>query len=242
MTLISQPKNPLKSPTLPRLEGSIREKADTIRRIIEENRTQSPLSNASVRLMAASKLQSREAIEEAIAADILWFGENRVQEAQEKWPDIRRAYPNVRLHLIGPLQTNKVRDALALFDAIESIDREKLVDAIKHTFDTDKGGSLITSAFYIQINTGEEPQKGGVAPKQAAHLIHYAKQAGLNVVGLMCIPPANHASAPHFALLRNIAKEHGLSELSMGMSEDFHIATRFGATHVRVGSALFGER
>src|SRR6185312_12391039 len=157
------------------------------------------------------------------------FGENRVQEAQGKWPALRCDYPDIELHLIGPLQTNKVRDAVGLFDVIHTLDRLRLADALR--------AAGRKPDLLVQVNTGEEPQKAGVAPTDAPALIAAAKD--LPVKGLMCIPPADIAPAPHFALLAKIACEHGLAWLSMGMSADFETAISFGATHVRVGTALF---
>ncbi|MBV9990148.1 MAG: YggS family pyridoxal phosphate-dependent enzyme [Alphaproteobacteria bacterium] len=186
----------------------------------------------STRLIAVSKTHGPERIRALLEAGHRVFGENRVQEAQGKWPALKCEFPDTELHLIGPLQTNKVRDAVALFDVIHTLDRPKLADALRAA---ERKPDLL-----IQVNTGEEPQKAGVAPLEAAGFIVATK--GLPVKGLMCIPPAGIAPAPHFALLAKLAREHGLPWLSMGMSADFEIAIRFGATHVRVGSALFGER
>ncbi|MEJ1967881.1 MAG: YggS family pyridoxal phosphate-dependent enzyme [Rhizomicrobium sp.] len=193
---------------------------------------------ASTTLIAVSKTQPREAIEPALIAGQRVFGESRVQEAHGKWPAIRADYGDVELHLIGPLQTNKAREAVALFDAIHTLDRAKLADVLRAELDrTDR-----TPFLFIQVNTGEEPQKAGVLPREADHLIHHARKLGLPLKGLMCIPPADEASAPHFALLQKLAADHGLPLLSMGMSNDFETAIGFGATHVRVGSAIFGDR
>lgn len=196
------------------------------------------------RLMGVSKTQTQEIILEAIATGLNLFGENRVQEAMEKWPAIHKQYPEIELHLIGHLQSNKAREAMQLFDVIETVDSKKLIDAFIREFENAKirQSAVRTNAFYIQINTGEESQKGGVLPNEAGSLIAYAKDAGLNVSGLMCIPPEGEYPAPHFALLRKIAQEHKLKELSMGMSHDYELASRMGASIVRVGSALFGER
>jgi pyridoxal phosphate enzyme (YggS family) len=193
---------------------------------------------ASTTLIAVTKTQGREAIEPALVAGQLVFGENRVQEAQGKWPAIRADYDDVELHLIGPLQSNKAREAVLLFDAIHTLDRPKLADALRA--EMDKSGR--TPFLFIQVNTGEEPQKAGVMPREADALIGHARKLGLPLKGLMCIPPLADAPAPHFALLQKIAREHDLPLLSMGMSSDFETAIRFGATHVRVGSAIFGER
>ena len=193
---------------------------------------------ASTTLVAVTKTHGRESIEAALIAGQRVFGENRVQEALAKWPAIRADYADVELHLIGPLQTNKVREAVSLFDAIQTLDRPKLADALRAAMDH----TGRTPFLFIQVNTGEEPQKSGVAPRDAAALIGHARQLKLPLKGLMCIPPARENPAPHFALLRKLAAEHDLPLLSMGMSGDFEIAIRFGATHVRVGSAIFGER
>ncbi len=190
----------------------------------------------STRLVAVTKTHGVERIRPLLDAGHRIFGENRVQEAQGKWPALKSEFPDIELHLIGPLQTNKLRDALALFDVIQTLDRPKLVQALKA--EAERGERI--PDLLIQVNTGEEPQKAGVAPADAPALIALARD--LPVKGLMCIPPADTAPAPHFALLAKIASEHGLPWLSMGMSADFETAIRFGATHVRVGSALFGER
>jgi pyridoxal phosphate enzyme (YggS family) len=186
----------------------------------------------STALIAVTKTHGPERIRPLLEAGHRVFGENRVQEAQGKWPALKADYPDIELHLIGPLQTNKVRDAVALFDVIHTLDRPRLADALR--------AAGRKPDLLIQVNTGEEPQKAGVAPLAAPALLAYAQ--GLPVKGLMCIPPADQEPAPHFALLAKMAKERGLSWLSMGMSADFEIAIRFGATHVRVGSALFGAR
>src|SRR5690242_4104544 len=166
------------------------------------------------------------------------YGENRVQEAEGKWPALREAYPGLELHLIGPLQTNKAKEAVALFDVIETLDRPKLADALKQ--EREKTGRA--PKLFVQVNTGEEEQKAGVSPRNVAELVAYARNLALPVVGLMCIPPVDVAPAPHFALLQKLARENDLPQLSMGMSSDFETAIKFGATHVRVGSAIFGAR
>ncbi|MCC7259397.1 MAG: YggS family pyridoxal phosphate-dependent enzyme [Alphaproteobacteria bacterium] len=202
---------------------------------------QSPLAVPRPTLVAVSKTQPVERLRDALDARQRVFGENRVQEAKEKWPELRAAFPDVVLHLIGPLQTNKAKEALALFDVIETLDREKLAREVSGL--RAQGEEFRTKEFYIQVNTGEEPQKAGVAPKEAGAFIHYCiHELKLPVTGLMCIPPAEEEPAPHFALLRNIAKAHHLPNLSMGMSGDFDTALMLGATHIRVGTALFGER
>lgn len=193
----------------------------------------------SVTLTAVSKLQPDERVEAMLATGQRVFGENRVQEAQARWSSRRARYPDLSLRLIGPLQSNKAADAVALFDVIESLDRPKLAATLAD--EVQKQGR--SPQILIQVNTGEEAQKSGVAPLDADAFIKAAKDAyGLPVVGLMCIPPADEEPAMHFALLAKIAARNGLAELSMGMSDDFETAIRFGATHVRVGSALFGAR
>ncbi len=193
----------------------------------------------SVRLVAVAKTQPAEAIRRALAAGQRLFGENRVQEAAAKWPALRAEFPDAELHLIGPLQTNKVREAVALFDVIETLDRPKLAGALA----AEMARSGRRPACFVQVNTGEEPQKAGVAPDEADAFVALARdRLALPVAGLMCIPPADEAPAPHFALLAAIARRNGLAGLSMGMSGDFETAIRLGATHVRVGTAIFGAR
>jgi PLP dependent protein len=190
-------------------------------------------------LVAVTKTHGADRIRPLLDAGHRIFGENRVQEAEGKWPALKSEFPDIVLHLIGPLQTNKLRDALALFDVIETLDRPKLAHALKA--EAERGQRI--PHLFIQVNTGEEPQKAGVVPADAPALIALARdELGLPVKGLMCIPPADVAPAPHFALLAKMAQENHLPFLSMGMSADFEIAIRFGATHVRVGSALFGAR
>ncbi len=193
---------------------------------------------AAVTLTAVSKTQPSHAIDAALAAGLRVFGENRVQEAQARWNDRRAVLSDLELRLIGPLQSNKAEDAVALFDVIETLDRDRLVDALAAA--SQKLGRA--PRLLVQINTGEEDQKAGVAPRDADTLIVRARAAGLMVEGLMAIPPADEAPILHFALLARIAERNGLSLLSMGMSADYEAAIRLGATHVRVGSALFGER
>jgi pyridoxal phosphate enzyme (YggS family) len=194
---------------------------------------------ASVALVAVSKQQPEERIAAMLAAGHRLFGENRVQEAKARWGGRRADMADLKLRLVGPLQSNKALDAAALFDAIDSLDRPKLAQALADA--AQKLGRC--PELLVQVNTGEEPQKSGVAPLEADAFIRVARDTyGLPVAGLMCIPPADEPPAPHFALLAKIAARNGLSELSMGMSEDFEEAIRFGATQVRIGSALFGER
>jgi len=194
---------------------------------------------AEVTLVAVSKVQPSERIEAVLAAGHRIFGENRVQEAQGRWPALKERYPDVRLHLIGPLQTNKVRVAVELFDVIETVDRPKLARKLAATL-AETGRPL---PCYIQVNTGEEPQKAGVLPADADAFIAECRNVhGLPAQGLMCIPPVDEEPALHFALLKKIAERNGLKGLSMGMSGDFETAIALGATIVRVGSALFGPR
>lgn len=191
---------------------------------------------ADIVLTAVSKQQDWSAIAPVLAAGQRVFGENRVQEAAARWADRREG---LELRLIGPLQTNKAREAVALFDVIETLDREKLALALLEA--ADRTGR--TPRLYVQVNTGEEPQKAGVAPREADAFLDRVRGAlGLAVEGLMCIPPAGEPPGPHFALLAKIAARNGLAKLSMGMSDDFETAIAFGATSVRVGSALFGDR
>jgi pyridoxal phosphate enzyme (YggS family) len=193
----------------------------------------------SVTLVAVSKQQAWEAVEPVLAAGQRVFGENRVQEALGRWSQVKAETPDLELRLIGPLQTNKAREAVALFDVIETLDRDKLARALADAIQ--KAGRA--PRLYIEVNTGEEPQKAGVIPTEAdAFIARVRGDYGLAVEGLMCIPPAEEPAFPHFALLKTIAERNGLSKLSMGMSADFETAIRFGATSVRVGSAVFGAR
>ena len=190
-------------------------------------------------LTAVSKTQPSEAIDAILGTGQRIFGENRVQEAQGRWTERRAMLPDLELRLIGPLQTNKAEDAVELFDMIETLDREKLARALAQA--AEKRGR--SPRVLVQVNTGMEPQKAGVLPDQADALIAAARGTyGLTVDGLMCIPPADQDAEPHFELLRQLAEQNGLSVLSMGMSGDYETAIRCGATHVRVGTALFGER
>jgi pyridoxal phosphate enzyme (YggS family) len=193
----------------------------------------------SVTLIAVSKTFGADKIVPVIEAGQHVFGENRVQEAKAKWPAMSAAHPGIVLHLIGPLQSNKAKDAVALFHAIHSVDRPSVCQALAKEIQSQSKHPEL----FVQINTGEEPQKAGVTPAQAdAFIASCAKDYGLTISGLMCIPPVNEAPAPHFALTAKIAARNGLKILSMGMSGDFTVAIKFGATHVRVGSAIFGHR
>lgn len=190
-------------------------------------------------LVAVSKTVPDSGIRQALDAGQRLFGENRVQEAAAKFPALLADHPDIELHLIGPLQTNKVREALTLFACIQTLDRPRLAEAIA----AEAARAQTCPRLFIQVNTGEEPQKAGVPPREAESLIVLARDTlKLPVEGLMCIPPQGDDAAPHFALLKKLARAHGLPFLSMGMSADFELAIKFGATHVRVGSALFGAR
>src|ERR1044072_1790148 len=194
---------------------------------------------ASVTLIAVSKTFAADAIEPVIAAGQRVFGENRVQEAKAKWPALRAAHSGIELHLIGPLQSNKAKDAVALFDAIHSVDRASIAEPLAKEIARQNRHP----ALFVEVNTGEEPQKAGVLPQDADAFIKACREThGLVIAGLMCIPPFEEAPAPHFALAAKIATRNGLSLLSMGMSTDFVTAIAFGATHVRVGTAIFGGR
>jgi len=194
---------------------------------------------SSVTLVAVSKTFDADAIAPVIEAGQRVFGENRVQEAKAKWPGLMSAYPGIALHLIGPLQSNKAKEAVALFDAIHSVDRPSICQALAREFVSQERRPQL----FVQLNTGEEPQKAGVAPSEADSFIASCREKyRLPISGLMCIPPVNDAPAPHFALTAKIAARNGLKNLSMGMSADFAIAIALGATHVRVGSAIFGHR
>ncbi len=194
---------------------------------------------ASVRLVAISKTFGAGDIVPVLEAGHRVFGENRVQEARAKWPALRARYPGIELHLVGALQSNKAKEAVEQFDAIHSIDRPKIAEAIAAEM-TKQGRRL---DLFIQVNTGEEPQKAGVAPGETAALLRHCREdLGLAIAGLMCIPPAEEEAGVHFAFLAKLAGELGLTGLSMGMSADFETAVAFGATHVRVGSEIFGQR
>ncbi|TPN77632.1 YggS family pyridoxal phosphate-dependent enzyme [Mesorhizobium sp. CU2] len=193
----------------------------------------------AVTLVAVSKTFDAEHIRPVIEAGQRVFGENRVQEAQGKWPGLKAAFPDIELHLIGPLQSNKAKEAVALFDVIETIDREKIAAELAKEI-AKQGRSL---RLYVQVNTGSEPQKAGIEPREAVAFVQRCRDVhGLAIEGLMCIPPAEENPGPHFALLEKLAREAGVEKLSMGMSGDYETAVAFGATSVRVGSAIFGSR
>jgi pyridoxal phosphate enzyme (YggS family) len=193
----------------------------------------------AVTLVAVSKTFDSDVIRSALDSGQRVFGENRVQESQTKWPTLKAEYPDTELHLIGPLQSNKAAEAVALFDVIETVDREKIAHALAD--EVAKQGRKLD--FYVQVNTGQEPQKAGIAPEETDTFVTLCRDhLNLNIVGLMCIPPHGDNPGPHFALLAKLAQKNGLQKLSMGMSSDYEIAIRFGATSVRVGSAIFGTR
>lgn len=191
-----------------------------------------------VTLVAVSKTHPAAEILPLLQAGHRVFGENRVQEAAEKFPALREQYPDLKLHLIGGLQTNKVKEAVALFDVIETVDRVELAE--KLAAEMEKQGRNLPC--FVQVNTGEEPQKGGVVPRETISLVEKCRASGLNVIGLMCIPPVDDEPSPHFAFLKKLARQAGVKELSMGMSGDYPLAVQQGATFVRVGTAIFGAR
>jgi pyridoxal phosphate enzyme (YggS family) len=210
-----------------------------LRHSVERARLRFTPLQERVELVAVSKTFGAEAIEPFLGAGQRVFGENRVQEAKEKWPALKAAYPDVVLHLIGPLQTNKLKDALALFDVIETLDRERLAEALA----AEKAKGAAMPKLFVQVNIGLEEQKSGIAPAEAMAFVARCRDVhGLSIAGLMCIPPADDAPAPYFAQMLGLAKGAGVAELSMGMSGDYEIAIGMGATQVRVGSALFGHR
>ncbi len=209
-----------------------------VKKTIKESCEKSKRNTNSVQLVAVSKKQPMTRILEALEAGHRLYGENRIQEATEHWENLRAQYNDLCLHLIGPLQTNKVKEAVSLFDVIETVDRPKLV---KHLATEAKKQNKAISC-YIQVNTGEEEQKSGVRPKDLPSLLKLCHSEGLNITGLMCIPPKNDLAPLHFAFLKKLAAQYNLPNLSMGMSNDFDKAIPLGATHIRVGTAFFGER
>jgi PLP dependent protein len=229
--MISASAPPITSP-LPNGLGAVEQE---IARACQEARR----DRASVTLIAVSKTFNADAIMPVIEAGQRVFGENRVQEAKAKWPALISACPGIALHLIGPLQSNKAKEAVALFDVIHSVDRPSICEALAKEIASQNRRPQL----FVQLNTGEEPQKAGIAPVEAdAFIASCREKYGLEISGLMCIPPVDDAPAPHFALTAKIAARNGLKNLSMGMSADFATAIAFGATHVRVGSAIFGHR
>jgi len=210
-----------------------------VRRDIAEACREAGRAPSDVTLVAISKTFAADAIVPVIAAGQRVFGENRVQEAKAKWPPLKERHPDIELHLVGPLQSNKAKEAVALFDAIHSLDRTSLAQALAK--EVARAGRQ--PLLLVEVNTGAEPQKAGVLPDAADAFVKECRESyGLRVDGMMCIPPQDEPPAPHFALTAKIAARNGLKLLSMGMSADFKLAIRFGATHVRVGSAIFGER
>jgi pyridoxal phosphate enzyme (YggS family) len=225
--------------TPPSPTADIATNLEEVRRAIADAAKAADRDPAAVTLIAVGKVQPVEKLEAALAAGQRVFGENRVQEAKAKFPELRERYPDIELHLIGPLQTNKVKDAVALFDVIETVDRPKLVQALAE--EMRKQNRALRC--FVEVNTGAEPQKAGILPQDVAAFVESCRaDYGLPISGLMCIPPANEEPALHFALLADLAKRLDLPVISMGMSGDFETAVRFGATHVRVGTAIFGAR
>ncbi|UGY09947.1 YggS family pyridoxal phosphate-dependent enzyme [Phyllobacterium pellucidum] len=210
-----------------------------VRDAIHKAEAEAGRPKGAVTLVAVSKTFGVEAIRPVLEFGQRVFGENRVQEAQAKWPALRGEFPNIELHLIGPLQSNKAEQAVALFDVIETVDREKIADALAKEMQKQNRFPRL----YVQVNTGSEPQKAGIDPKEAVAFVKHCREVrGLRIEGLMCIPPADENPGPHFALLEKIARQAGVDKLSMGMSGDYELAIGFGATSVRVGSAIFGSR
>ena len=228
------------SPSLERSEGGepINNTEPTSRRADGPGRPLTSLGNPAPILIGASKTQPVEMLEAAISLGLKDFGENRVQEAQAKWPSLKAKHAGVRLHLIGPLQSNKAADAVALFDVIQTVDRPKIADALAAA--CEKLGKR--PEMLIQVNIGAEPQKAGVAPEDIAALLAHCQELKLPISGLMCVPPDGVDPAPYFTRMKEMADRLGLPELSMGMSGDFEIALQHGATMVRIGTALFGSR
>ncbi len=223
----------------PAFHQSAADRLAEVRRRMAEACREAGRDAAAVTLIAVSKTFAGDAIAPVIAAGQRVFGENRVQEANAKWPALKADHPDLALHLIGPLQSNKAREAVALFDAIHSVDRPSLCAALAKEI----GRQGRTPQLFVEINTGAEPQKAGILPEAADAFLRDCRDTyGLTIAGLMCIPPFSEPPAPHFALTAKIAARNGLSLLSMGMSADYELAIRFGATHVRVGTAIFGAR
>jgi hypothetical protein len=221
------------------MEGVIAANLAAVQERIDAAARAAERAPGKITLVAVSKTHPASTVRQTLAAGHRVFGENRIQEAQAKYPELREAFPDLTLHLIGPLQTNKVRDAVAIFDVIESVDRARIAQALAKEMEH----SGRRRPCLIEVNTGEEPQKAGILPAEADEFIIQCRdRLALPILGLMCIPPIDEEPAPHFALLREIARRNGLGVLSMGMSADFEKAIRFGATHVRVGTAIFGAR
>lgn len=221
------------------MKEALLERLETVRQAIAQASREAGRAEDAVALVAVSKTHDADTILPVLEAGQRIFGENKVQEAKAKWPALRERFPDIELRLIGPLQSNKAGEAVALFDVIESVDREKIAKELaKEMAKQDRHPRL-----YVQVNTGEEDQKAGIAPREAVAFVERCRsEHGLAIEGLMCIPPADEKPGPHFALLEKIAAEAGVEKLSMGMSGDYEIAIGFGATSVRVGSAIFGAR
>ncbi|MFC7052333.1 YggS family pyridoxal phosphate-dependent enzyme [Hansschlegelia quercus] len=220
-------------------EDDIPARLEAVRHALRRAERTAGRTEGEIALIAVSKTFSGDEIEPALIAGQRLFGENRVQEAKAKWPDLRERYNGVELHLIGPLQSNKAAEAVALFDVIHTVDRPKIAEALAKEMALQNKRPRL----FVQVNVGEEPQKAGVAPSEVdAFVATMRDEIGLEIEGLMCIPPADEPPAPYFALLDKLARRNGLKGLSMGMSADFAEAAAFGATHVRVGSAIFGSR
>ncbi|MCD1643991.1 YggS family pyridoxal phosphate-dependent enzyme [Aurantimonas coralicida] len=221
------------------MNEALLERLETVRQAIAQASREAGRADDAVALVAVSKTHDAETILPVLEAGQRIFGENKVQEAKAKWPALRERFPDIELRLIGPLQSNKAGEAVALFDVIESVDREKIAKELAK--EMAKQGRH--PRLYVQVNTGEEDQKAGIAPREAVAFVERCRsEHGLTIEGLMCIPPADEKPGPHFALLEKIAAEAGVEKLSMGMSGDYEIAIGFGATSVRVGSAIFGAR
>ena len=219
--------------------GSATSQLATAMNLIERAAKDAKRNPNTVTLVCVTKTQVGEIVEPLIDAGQKIFGENRVQEAAAKWPRLKQRFPDIELHLIGPLQTNKVREALGLFDVIETLDRHSLARTIAKEI----ARTNTKPGLYVQVNTGREPQKSGIAPSEADGFLAECRRIyGLQIAGLMCIPPVGEQVSPHFALLAQIADRNGIGKLSMGMSGDFELAIQMGATHVRLGSAIFGQR
>lgn len=216
-----------------------KERMRTVLNSVSKAAQQAGREPASVQLIAVSKTLGADQIRPALDAGHRVYGENRVQESQSKWPELKRDYPNIELHLIGPLQSNKAQDAVALFDVIHTIDRDKIAKAVAREMKRlDRRLKL-----FVQVNTGQEEQKAGLAPALVVDFVQKCREDyGLDIAGLMCIPPFDENPGPHFALMGKLANQAGLKELSMGMSGDYETAIQFGSTSVRVGTAIFGER
>jgi PLP dependent protein len=230
-------------PAPPEPADALPHRLSEIRRRIGAAAAEAGRAADSVTLVAVSKMQPPERIDAALDAGLRIFGENRVQEAAGRWETRRGDHSDLTLHLIGPLQTNKVRQAVALFDVIETVDRPKLAQTLSQALAEETARTGRRPCCYVQVNTGAEPQKAGVLPRDADAFIEACREIWkLPVAGLMCIPPVDEEPALHFGFLREIGRRHGIDTLSMGMSDDYETAIRFGATHVRIGTALFGAR